>query len=116
MEAGSREVKKIVISLTGCASRKANVRPDRGLNFANVHMDGSNDKKEGKTEMMAEAGPEMGPASARCGGKRIYFSCLFGSDIGEGEENEQVFSIADYVLGAAILGVFRWLLVNSVDF
>ncbi len=49
MEVGSREVKKVVISLTGGASRKANVRPDRGLNFANVHMDGSNDKKEGKT-------------------------------------------------------------------
>ena len=58
--------------------------------------------------MMAEAGPEMGPASPRCGGKRIYFSCLFGSDIGEGEENEQVFSIADYVLGAAVPGVWRW--------
>jgi hypothetical protein len=35
---------------------------------------------------MAEAGPEMGPASACCGGKRVYFSCLFGSDIGEGKK------------------------------
>ena len=76
MEAGSREVKKVVISLTGGASRKANVRPDRGLNFANAYMDGSNDKKEGKIYMMSKAGPEMGPASACCGRENIYLMFL----------------------------------------
>jgi hypothetical protein len=48
MELGSREVKEVIISLTANASRKANVRPDRGLNFTDAYMHGSYDKKEGK--------------------------------------------------------------------